>query len=241
MDIRTVDFPEKLMRVQENSFHLFPVGESSTSTFTTVPRMAGPRYKQWRVSMTANALHDRLDDDLRLEWEAFIHSLDGMATAFRVYDPIRLLPKGAGAGLSRTGGFTEIPRQVSSVDYPFTQTTILVAGSGTAQIAENAARYADTVVLSGLVASATVFRPGDLIEIGGNLHEVQQQAQSNADGESRVKLNNRLWKPALAGDLVTLEAPRGRFVMAGPDQGRAQRSIVTSAASIDMVELPYVE
>jgi hypothetical protein len=241
MDIRTVDFPAKLMRVQENSFHLFPVGESSTSNFTTIPRMAGPRYKQWRVSMTANVLHDRLDDDLRLEWEAFIHSLDGTSTAFKIYDPVRKLPKGAGAGLSRSGGFTEIPRQVSSVNYPFTQSAILVAGSGTAQIAEAAARYADSVVLSGLVASATVFRPGDLIEIGGNLHEVQQAAQSNASGNARVKLNNRLWKPALIGDLVRVEAPRGRFVMSGPDQGRAQRSLTTSSASIEMIEMPYVE
>ena len=96
-------------------------------------------------------------------------------------------------------------------------------------------------MLSGLVASATVFRPGDLIEIGGNLHEVQQAAQSNASGNARVKLNNRLWKPALIGDLVRVEAPRGRFVMSGPDQGRAQRSLTTSSASIEMIELPYDE
>jgi hypothetical protein len=241
LDLVTRDFPEKLVRIQENSFHLFPVGESSTSTFTTVVRSAGPRYKQWRCSMTANVLFEREDDDLRFEWEAFIHSLDGVAVAFKIYDPLRVLPKGRGAGLSRGAPFTEIPRVVSGTNYQFTNEAKLVAGSGLAQVHTDAARYADSLVMTGLVASAVVFRPGDLLEIGGNLHEVRAIAQSDASGNARVMLNNRLWKPALAGDIVRIEAPRGRFLLAGADQGRAVRSIITSSASVDMIEVPYVE
>jgi len=79
------------------------------------------------------------------------------------------------------------------------------------------------------------------MEIGGNLHEVQQMALSNSSGESRVVLNNRLWKPALAGDLVTLQSPRGRFVMVDNDQGSTVRASRWSSSSIEMIEAPYVE
>jgi hypothetical protein len=236
----TRDFPAHLLKLQENSFFLKPTGESFRSNYNPAPRSAGPRYKLWNCSVTASYLHDTPDHDLRFEWEAFVHSLDGTRVAFRIPDSARLLPKGAAAGLSRSVVGSEIYRVADSVNYSLTDSTRLIAGSGLAQVAEDAARYADTIRIGGLVPDATVFRPGDLIEIGGNLHEVRLQALSNSSGESRVTLNNRLWRPALSGDIVTVESPRGRFVMADNEQGMATRVPLFSSSSISMIEAPYV-
>lgn len=242
MTIRTIDFPSHLMRVQENSFRLRPIGEAFQSSYNPTPRASGPRYKLWSASITANYLHETNDHDQRFEWEAFVHSLDGMATAFTLWDAARTLPKGAAAGLSKSVVSTEYKRVLAdSSEQQFTTTSKLISGSTYALLDADAARYADEIVLSGLVANATVFRAGDLIGIGGNLHEVQQLAISDASGRSAIRLNNRLWRPALEGDQVTVVKPTGRFILASNDEGITTRNTVTASGSMSVMEFPYHE
>jgi hypothetical protein len=237
----TRDFPSHLLRLERNTFFLKPTGESFRSGYNPAPRSAGPRYKLWNCSITSQNLHEGETHDYRFEWEAFVHSLDGTRVAFRIPDTERLLPKGAAAGLSRSITGSEIYRVADSVNYSLTDSTRLIAGSGLAQVAEDAARHADTIRIGGLVPDAVVFRPGDPIGIGGNMYEVQQVALSNSSGESRVVLNNRLWKPALASDIVELESVRARFVMTDNEQGMSARVRLLSNSSISMIEAPYVD
>lgn len=241
--LRTVDLPDRLMRVQENSFFLSSVGEDFTGTFNPRPRSGGSRYRRWVCSLSLNALPNDPDGrDLRFEFEAFIHSLDGTATGLRIYDALRTLPKGVAAGFYRDqASRTEYFRTSGGSSWSISTGSRRVAGSGYCTVYADAARAADTVVLAGLTASATVFRAGDLIEVGGNLHEIAIDAVSDVNGRSAVRLNNRLWKPALADDIVTLSKPRGRFVLIDRDQGRSLRDMVTSSVSIDAIEVPYVE
>lgn len=241
--LRTVDLPDRLMRVQENSFFLSSVGEDFTGTFNPRPRSGGSRYRRWVCSLSLNAMPNDPDGrDLRFELEAFIHSLDGTATGLRIYDALRALPKGVAAGFYRDqADRTEYFRTSGGSSWSISTGSRRVAGSGYCTVYADAARAADTLVLTGLTASATVFRAGDLIEVGGNLHEIAIDALSDANGRSAVRLNNRLWKPALADDIVTLSKPRGRFVLIDRDQGRSLRDMVTSSVSIDAIEVPYVE
>lgn len=245
-DIRTVDFPPHLARFQEGKFRLMKTGEASTSNFFPVPRSGGPRYKLWSAALSTGMLSARNGHDERFEWEAFIDSLDGVAVAFKMFDRWRCRPCGAGAGVSRNGTMTELFRVAGGINYSLTDTTHLIAGSGLAQIAENADRFADTIKMQGLVPSSTVFLPGDLIEIcdeygRGNLHQIRDVCMSNADGESRVALSNRLHRPVVSGDIVNLEKPCGRFVLVDNEQGENIRRVTTSSASIEMIELPYFE
>lgn len=240
--LRTIDLPTHLMLPQENSFHLKPVGESFAGIFNPRPRSGGSRYRRWICSLTINALFVDDDRDLRFEWEAFIHSLDGTATGLRIFDMARRLPRGAAAGFyAGQTGRTEYFRTAGGSSWSQTNESRRFGGAGFCLLYADAARNADTIILSGLTASASVFKPGDLLEIGGNLHEVQIEALSDASGRSAVKLNNRLWKPALAGDIVNLTDPRGRFVLMDAGQGKAKRSGVLSSTSIEAIEVPYVE
>jgi len=240
--LRTIDLPTHLMLPQENSFFLKSVGESFTGAFNPRPRSGGARYRRWICSLTLNTLGLDEDRDLRFEWEAFIHSLDGTATCLRIFDVTRRLPRGVAAGFyAGQQDRTEYFRTSGSSAWSQTTGSARVGGAGFCLLQADAARNADAIVLSGLTANATVFKPGDLLEIGGNLHEVRVEAVSDASGHSAVQLNNRLWKPALAGDMVNLVDPKGRFVLMDAEQGKARRSGVLSSTSIEAIEVPYVE
>lgn len=241
IDVKTIPFPKRLMAVQQNSFRLQPMGEIFTSAYSPIPRSTGPRYNLWTCSISMNVLCDAGDFDQRFEWEAFVHSLDGTAVAMALFDAFRCLPRGVGAGISVGSNPDEYFRVANGVDYSLATNTRLLAGSTFANAYEDAPRNSQDIVLSGLVPNADVFKPGDLMSIGGNLHEVQLLARSDANGRSAVRLNNRLWKPVLAGDIVELSCPTGRFVMKDNDQGTAIRGLVTSSTSAEMVEFPYVE
>lgn len=240
--LRTIDLPAELLTPQGESFHLVPQGEGFTGAFNPRPRSGGPRYMLWSCVLEHGALHDSPERDFRIEWEAFIHKLGGTSTAFRVFDPKRCLPRGKAAGLwlGQTDR-TEYFRTDGGSSWSISTASRRVGGAGFCLVGADAPREANAVVLSGLVAGETVFRRGDLVEIGGNLHEIGEEAVADASGRSAVTLNNRLWKPALAGDMVNLTRPRGRFVMIDNGQGRSRRNMVTAAATLECIEVPYVE
>lgn len=242
--LHTIDMPCDLFKVQGGSFRLVPEGEYSTGQWAATPRATGPRFERWTAKLDLAPFTKGADGDLRFKWEVFVARLRGTSVAFRLWDPMRIYPRGVGAGIWNP----RLPNgRVGSGQYTIDGSYLIdgihhiEGGSTIAYVGSPADRYADTLHITGLVASATVFKQGDHIEVGGNLYMIMEDAVSDGDGETSVLLSWKLWKPALEGDQVNLHRPTGRFVLLSPDEGTMQRSFSTGQASIQAVEVPYVE
>jgi hypothetical protein len=161
-----------------------------------------------------------------------------------MFDPWRVLPRGAGAGIWNprdSAGRRSTGSYVIDGSYYIDGHYTIDGGSTIAYVGEDAERYADSVVMSGLVPSTVAFKTGDDFEVGGNLYRVMDDVTSDSSGVARVTLSWRLWKPAVAGDRINLYQPCGRFVLTDADQGVIQRSFYSGEASIDAIEVPYVD
>lgn len=242
--IRTIDLPCRLFRVQGGTFRLSPEGEFSSGQWVPTPRSTGPRFSRWAAELDLVAFIKGADGDLRFEYEVFIARLGGTSVAFRMFDPLRVLPRGAGAGIWNPrypAGRKSQGEYAIDGSYLIDGAYHIDGGSTYAYVAESADRYADSLHLKGLVPSTLVFKAGDHIGVGGNLYMIMDDALSDASGETRVLISWRLWKPAVVGDRVDLEKPTGRFVLRSADDGTMTRSYSTGQASISAVEVPHVD
>jgi hypothetical protein len=242
--IRTIDLPCRLLRVQGGTFRLSEEGEFSSGQWATTPRSTGPRFSRWMVDLDLVPFTKGANGDLRFEWEVFVARLGGTSVAFRMWDPLRVLPRGAGAGIWNPrypNGRRSLGEYVIDGAYLIDGAYHIDGGSTYAYVASNADRYSDTLHLKGLVPSTLVFKAGDHISVGGNLHMIMDDALSDSAGETRVLISWLLWKPALVGDRVDLEKPTGRFVLRAADEGTMTRNYSTGQASISAVEVPNLE
>jgi len=242
--ITTIDLPCSLFRVQGGSFRLMTEGEYSSGQWATTPRSTGPRFMRWMADLDLLPFMKGADGDLRFEWEVFIARLEGTSKAFRLFDPLRVLPRGAGAGIwnprSPNGKQSQGQYNIAGA-YLIDGVWHIDGGSTYAYVGSDTGRYATALHLTGLVASTLVFKAGDQISVGGNLYMIMDDALSDSSGETTVLLSWRLWKPALVGDRVELQKPTGRFVLRSADEGTLIRSGSAGQASISAVEVPYVE
>lgn len=228
----TIDIAQSVYRVRANTFRRVTLGEYSTGAFMPVPRTAGPRFRLWATELdTASMSHD-----MTQEWESVIDRLDGGAYGLKLWDPMRELPRGAAAGVWR--GSTPAQYTIDG-SYLIDGKWHISGGATHAYVDADAARHADVLIMSGLVASATVLTPGDLFEVGGNLYSAIDTAVSDASGVAAVRFSWKLWKPALAGDRVNFLRPTGRFVLANPNEGWANRDGMFASASLKAVEVPF--
>jgi hypothetical protein len=239
---RTIDLASTIYRPVSGTFHLTPEGEYFTGAFSALPRSTGPRHMRWMCDLEMAPLHDNGLEDTRMTWEATIARLQGSFVAMRLFDPTRGLPRGKGAGIYRVahrlfaGDQFEIDGQyLIDGEYHITD------GSSIAYVAQDEARYADSIVMTGLVPNETVFRAGDHFSLGGNLYMVSDDALSDENGESRVRFLWKLWKPALEGDRIDLCNPTGRFVMTDQNGGMLNKQPIVGSASLAAIEVPYVE
>jgi len=242
--INTIDLPCRLFRVQGGSFRLVPEGEYSTGQWAATPRSTGPRFERWSAKIDLVPFMKGASGDLRFEYEAWVARLHGTAVAFRMWDPLRVLPRGVGAGIwnPKDGrGRRNLGQYNIDGSFLIDGEHNIEDGDVAAYVGSDAPRYADALHLTGLVPSATVFKIGDHISVGGNLYMVMDEAVSDANGETTVLLAWKLWKPALVGDRVELYRPTGRFVLSAPDEGTLTRSYSTGQASISAIEVPYLE
>lgn len=242
--IATYDLPCDLLLPIAGSFHHRAIAEATQGQWLPIVRSGGPRQKLWAATLQAAPFTKGALGDRRFAFEAFIDRLSGTAAAFRMHDPWRVLPRGVGAGIwnpRQPNGRQSPGSYLIDGAYAIDGGYQIDGGSTIAYVEENAARYADSIVVSGLVASATVFLTGDDIEVGGNLYRVMDDAVSDGDGVASVSISWRLWKPALAGDQVNLHRPRGRFALVDAEQGIVQRYLAGGEASISAVEVPYVD
>lgn len=239
--IRTIDLPCELLLPVGGTFHHKPIGEFSQGQWLPYNRATGIRQKLWAAEIQAADFNKGQRGDRRFEFEAFIDRLDGTSVAFRLWDPWRIYPRGMGAGIwnprypngkqSQGQYHIDVTHHIDGVYH-------IDGGSTLAYVAEDAERYADSLLMTGLVPSALVFKVGDDFEVGGNLYRVMDDATSDANGMARVLLSWRLWKPALAGDRINLHKPTGRFVMVDADQGVIQRANAGGQASFQAIEVP---
>lgn len=203
---------ETEFRLRSNSF-------SSAGFNPGAPDVYGPQAQVWTASIPIPHLNKRET----LQVQAFFSQLGGIAGLLRMFDPKRIRP-------GRLMGVSPTPET-------WGDGTAWLDGTGwsaswdtppTVPVHEAAASGATSVVISGLPASmAGVLWAGDLIEFRpggiaaqfGMLHEVAFDAQSDANGRSRVYLNPPLRAGIAAGDVAVLNFASTVFRCVNDDQG----------------------
>lgn len=240
--IKTLDLSASIYRVAEGTFGLVPDVEISTAAWGSLFRMSGPRHMRWVADLEMAPQYDDGFEDGRMTWDATVARMLGGYVAMRLYHPARVYPRGYGAGVFRpgTGSQSLGGKHVIDGQYLIDGAYKIDGGSTIAYVAEDAPRYADSLVMSGLWPSSKVFHMGDHFGLGGNLHMVTDDCQSDADGKCRVPFLWRLWKPALSGDRIELHKPTARFVLSSKDEGMQHYSTLIGATSLNAVEVPYV-
>lgn len=229
VNFRTVGFPEHLFLIKQGSFDLYNFQTGSQSVLSRAVRAGGMVEQRWGADLeTGQLLYDEW-----MEWSSFMARLEGQVVLFTLRAPLPLLPRGAGAGFAAGND----PLAITGTT--ITGTTILQGGT-TALVAAAAPRYARAIKLKGLKPSALVFDHGDLFGLGGNLYKVVAKVTSDAGGNATVRFRWRLWKPAAAGDLVTLSRPTCRVVLKSADSGRVTVTAPDLGnASLSVQEVPY--
>lgn len=240
--LKTLDLSDSIYRVTEGSFGLVPDVEISTSAWGSLFRMNGPRHMRWTADLEMAPQYDDGAEDRRMTWDATVARMMGGYVAVRLYHPARVYPRGIGAGIYRPGTGRASVGGAHTIDgqYLIDGAYKIDGGSTIAYVDEDAPRYADSIVMSGLWPSSKVFHMGDHFGLSGNLYMVTDDCVSDASGKCRVPFLWRLWKPALAGDRIDLYRPSARFVLASKDEGRQHYSTLIGATSLSAVEVPYV-
>jgi hypothetical protein len=237
MTAATREFPANLMRAASVSFHLQTRVQTSSTTLVPITMRRGVMSSVWVASITFATM----DEDLWRELSAFISSLDGQRHFLTIYDPSRTKARGAGLVFDNSYqldfggnpyGFTF---NGNSYGLTFTSTRLTLDTA--------AARGADTVTVKGLVPSTTgALKADDMFEIGGNLHRVLFDANSDADGKATVDIRPRLRKPHAANDGLNFKDARGRFIL-GDAQGYDQTvepPLLVRGATLTLIEAPDV-
>lgn len=231
-----IDIDSSIYRVKAGTFHLMADSEYFTGGKSIAPRSTGPRHMRWSCDLQMTTMSAKDGDDKTQKWEATMARVKSRPFTMRLYDPSKRLPSGKGAGIYR-GQTGATVYQIDS-QYQIDGQYGILGGATVAQVATAAERYADTLHLKGLLASSTVFKDGDHIEVGGNLYMVNGDAKSNSSGETTVRILWKLWKPALVGDVVNLQNPTGRFMLRNIDGGLLNRTLNLAAATLSAIEIP---
>lgn len=240
---KTIDIPESVYRVTEGAFGLVPDVEISTAAWGNLFRVSGPRHMRWVADLTMADMMACGAEDARMTWDATVARMMGGYVAARLYHPARVYPRGVGAGVFRSGYERETLGDGYVIDdrYLIDGVYHIDGGSTLGYAEEDAPRYADSMVMTGLWPSATVLLAGDHFETGGNLYMVTDKVISDAGGKARVPFLWRLWKPVLAGDRINFHKPTARFVLSSADVGRQTYTSLIGSASLSAVEVPHVD
>lgn len=239
LDFPTVVFPEELVLVKSGSFQLMPAGQilGVGSPFSTISRAVANTAQLWMAKLQFGTLY---------EWQAvvaFITSLNGVETLFRMHDPARLLPTGVAGGWNARGDSTPVyfDDGVGGL-WGFSDGRALTAGETSALVGADARAGDNSLHLKGLVPdAATGFLPGDLLELHKNLYEVLRPAPTNTDGETRVLVRPTLRKGAIVDDPVNLWKPKARFMLAAPNEGLADRfGGGLGTLALNAIEVPFL-
>lgn len=236
-DLITIDFPQDTFKMVEGTFDLRFFKNMYVSRLgVSRPSAAGSGHALWAVDVSIATMTVASSK----KWQARRARYIDNDLAFRIYDPQRYLPEGSGAGFKTTNtellfvGTDLVERSVADGLH-------WIGGKTYCTVYEAADRYASSVVLDGLPANELkVFKEGDFIELGGNLYMVVADANSDANGRTRIEIKWKLWKPALVGDVVKFDNPSGRFVMVDPESAQVVKTPgFGTGAQLIAMEHPY--
>lgn len=182
----------------------------------------GPTGQIWSAEMTFPNMG-------KAKWRkasGILSSLNGISGRLRVADTFRLKPlyneenAGSSTLFSDDTGFSDGTGFLENV---------VPAYCG---VSELAAAGADSLVLEGLPASiSAIFNGGDLFEVlpngqhaeHGHLYEITGQANSDADGRTRVYFQPNLRANVAVGDAVLTEKPTSVFRLASDQEAGVNR------------------
>lgn len=105
------------------------------------------------------------------------------------------------------------------------------------QVNANAAQFAQSVVLKGAGAGATLL-PGDMLKIGSQLIMNPTLATANGSGLITVAITGGLRAAAVTNDPVTLIRPTAQCVLADPKWRSSYEPGVSTEFGIDWIEAP---
>lgn len=235
IDPVTYELPERFFRVSEGSFDLVSEGSVSQNSYFKLPRGTGVPVMRWTMDVTLATM----DTDTVAAFRGWKANLGGVSACFTAYDPLLEMPRGLAAGYAATNKevrFTHPDNGARS----FARDFKILEGASHARVAENAPRYANTILVDGLPASGMILKTGDVFGIGGNLYMASRDAYSDASGVSRFAFNWKLHKGAAIGETVNFHRPRARFVLTGNDGMPIQLfNIGFGDVTIKAIEMPY--
>lgn len=238
MTAKVYQFPDHLMKIADVDLKPITLVQGSRGTLSPQMRTRGVVQCYWRMDMSFTALEAE-------EWRelsAFISRLDGQRNRVTIYDPSRERPLGAGFGSAVTYAW-EYDGTPYSWEYDGASYLWQAGLRTSVPLAATARRGADRVTIGGLTPSTSkAVKRGDMLGIGGNLHEVVTEGNSNSIGETTVQIRPRLHKDAAALSTVRVDKPRGRFALAGMDSFAQVITppTLSRSASVSFVEVPDV-
>lgn len=168
--------------------------------------------KLWSFGMVLPATTDLVK---RAAVEAWFDSLNGQATRVNIWHYGR-----RGGPLGNKRGWPMGTINTSGV-----------------QVSSAAAQFAQTVVLKGCGAGATLL-PGDMLGIGGQLIMNPALATANGSGVMTVIVTGGLRSAAAVNGAVTLIRPTAQCVLADPKWRSSYEPGVSTEFGIDWVEAP---
>lgn len=216
----SLEWPVGQWTPTSGSFRPTVVSLNSTSPYTGGIK-AAVLAQIWVASFSVTV--PELDDAHDLQ--GFLDALDGPSNPVMMFDWWRPMPRGLrGATASFTDG------------------TLFTDGTGfddgwAPELLAGYARGARAVTMSGLPSSRACFRRGDLIGMGGYVHEVKAGVTSNASGEAMVQFQPGLRVGVATGDAVTLHRPRLPMRMVTD----ANAAVTRAGSKGQAVDLTFVE
>jgi len=222
--VTVYSWPQSLRGVVESRFYLRAANLSSTSPYTGQRSAYGPTTQIWVAELTFPTMQKN-------DWRSlsgFVSRLDGISGLLRMPDAFRLKPMFNEENAANITGFSDDTMFSDGMGFSEGLVPAFCA------VAEAATVGADSIVLEGLpVSTSNILRSGDLIEAlpngqqtaFGNLYEVVGQANSDADGKTRVYIRPRLRQSFAIGDQIKTIDATSVFRLASDQEGIMSRTM----------------
>lgn len=207
--------------VSMRTFRLTHLNLSSTGMFDGEVNAYGPLRSRWVSTLQFTPM----EDEHWIDWDGIISAVGGVSGSIRCVDPARRMPY--------------FNRATAPTSEAFSDGTFSTDGSGfsegrlpsTAVVSGACARGSKSLIIDGLPASLSLaFRRGDTFEIRpnglpasfGHYYIITKNANTDANGSTRVEFVPGLRAGVANGDMVVLSDPKTTFRFTSDDVGEMQ-------------------
>ena len=221
MTVEILDWPENLSSVTARSFRLVSRSLQSTSLLSSEVRTAGPTAQRFVAALSFPPRN-------QVEWrqaDGLLTSLRGMSGFLRLGDPAKSEPLFNSLVAETTETWDDATTWDDGAGWASGKLPAFVAAKAAASRGER------SMVLQSLPVSTTaVLRPGDLFEVRpngvpaqhGHMYLVTRQANTDANGETRVTFEPGLRTGVAPGDMIVLTEPKSVFRLIDDEQGEIE-------------------